>query len=71
MQLIHTQLKRGRHNRTNAEKREKYWRNKFEKESIDMEDDNNDLIAIMNLADRKDIPPDIISLWNNQQKVLN
>ena len=69
---IHTQLKEERHNRTNAEKREKYWRNKFEKESIDMEeDDNNDLIAIMNLADRKNISPDIISLWDNQQKVLN
>ena len=69
---IYVQLKEQRRNRINAEKRERYWRNKYEEEMIDMEEgDHNDLSSIMNLVDKRDIPPDMVCLWDNQQQVLN
>ena len=39
---------------------------------IDMEEgDHNDLSSIMNLVDKRDIPPNMVCLWDNQQQVLN
>ena len=56
----------------NATEREKYWREKFHSESLDIEDeDHKDLTSIFDGIDSKEVPDDMKCFWEQQQKILN
>ena len=57
--------------RIDAGKQQKYWKNKYEEEAINVDEDyHNDLSSIINLVNTNDMPSDLTCLWDNQQKVL-
>lgn len=60
------QLNQERKQRLNAEKREKYRKNKFLKESVQLEDgDDADLTTMLHK-----VPKEMECLWEQQQKIL-
>lgn len=69
---INEQLKESNRIRKNAESREKFWKTKFESESLVMdEEDDEDFNIIFHKIDKENVPPDMICLWQQQQKILN
>lgn len=64
------QLAQERNAKRNAENREKYWREKFMSEAIEMEtEDHEDLSAIWNSLPKDNIPEDMKCLWEQQNKL--
>ena len=57
--------------RRNAQMREKFWKEKFLAEAIEIEDDDDDLVSIFDMANKADVPPDMQCLWEQQTKILN
>ncbi len=69
---IEKQLDDCRREKRNAIEREKYWREKFHSESINVEDeDHKDLTSIFDGVDSEDVPDDMKSFWEQQKKILN
>lgn len=65
------QLKKERSNRINAERREKYWRDKFENECFRMDDeDNADLSTMLQNAAKEKVPDEMVCLWEQQKKIM-
>ena len=65
---VHQEQKR----RFNAEKRERYWREKFENESIEVQnDDNSDLTCIFQGVVKEKVPKETACLWEQQKKILH
>ncbi len=68
---ITLQLNQERKSRKNAEKRAKYWKDKFVNEAVRMEDDHhNDLSAMLKDVPKEKVPEDMICLWEQQKKIL-
>lgn len=64
-------LKREKRARENAERREKYWRDKFVAEVIEVEDkDHDDFDKLFHSVNAKDIPEDMKCLWDQQAQIL-
>ena len=62
---VEKQLQKERQARLNAEKREKYWREKFEAECLEMDDeDHTDLSAMFDKAG-SNVPEHMASLCGN------
>ena len=69
---LELQLKMEQKVRRNAEKREEYWREKFQKECVAVEsDDQDDLCKMFTAMDEKDVPEEMQSLWQQQHKILH
>lgn len=69
---IMQQLKEETKLRKNAEMREQYWREKFDAEALEMDDqDQQDLISIFKDTNKEGLPPDMKCLWEQQEKILN
>ncbi|KAK2555828.1 hypothetical protein P5673_022469, partial [Acropora cervicornis] len=65
------QLNQERKQRLNAEKREKYWKEKFLEESVQLEDgDHADLTTMLRTVPKENIPEELECLWEQQQKIL-
>lgn len=65
------QLKEESRKRKNAENREKYWKDKFASEALELDkDDQTDLIKIFSSVKTKDVPADMLCLWEQQGKIL-
>ncbi|KXJ22079.1 hypothetical protein AC249_AIPGENE3500 [Exaiptasia diaphana] len=65
------QLQQEKKKRKMAEKKVKYWTQKFEKECLEMtSDDNDDLIKIFYDNDSKAIPVGMEELWKQQKSLL-
>lgn len=65
------QLKQERSNRINAERREKYWRDKFENECFRMDDeDNADLSTMLQNVAKEKVPDEMACLWEQQKKII-
>lgn len=65
------QLKQERSNRINAEKREEYWRDKFENECYRMDDgDNADLSSLLQNVAKEKVPDEMACLWKQQMKIM-
>jgi len=55
----------------NAEKREKYWRNKFEEECLEMtKEDHADLSTTFQMQSANNIPEHMADLWEQQKSLL-
>lgn len=66
-----TQLEKERQKRMNATSREKYWRNKFNHEALEVEEhDHNDLSSILLENTVDNVPEDLQYLWNEQLKMV-
>ena len=62
---VHREQKR----RFNAEKREQYWREKFENESVEVQnDDNSNLTCIFQGVVKEKVPKEMPCLWENRRK---
>ena len=58
------QLKEAKRVRINAENRAKYWRDKFNTETVTMDDeDHHDLYSMLSTIDTKDVPENMTCLW--------
>lgn len=65
------QLKQEQLRRRNAEMREKYWREKFNSESLVVDDeDHTDLFSIFKVTKQEHIPEEMACLWEQQRKML-
>ena len=64
------QLQLERQARINAEKRERYWREKFEAECIEMESDDHADLSKMFQGVGDNVPDSMASLWEQQQNLL-
>ncbi|XP_078384471.1 uncharacterized protein LOC144666905 [Oculina patagonica] len=66
------QLHQERKRRLNAEKREKYWRDKFHEESIEIESrDHDDLSSIFQGLPKEKVPEEMACFWEQQKRILN
>lgn len=65
---VHQEQKR----RVNAEKRERYWREKFENESVEVQnDDNSDLTCIFQGVAKEKVPEEMACLWEQQKRIMH
>ena len=65
------QLNEERKARVNAEKRERYWKEKFLNESVQIEEeDHTDLSNILRGVAKENLPGDIECLWEQQKKIM-
>ena len=65
---MHQEQKR----RFSAEKRERYWREKFENESIEVQNDvNSDLTCIFQGVVKEKVPEETAPLWEQQKKIMH
>ena len=65
------QLKQERSNRINAERREKYWRDKLENECFRMDDKNKtDLSTMLQNVAKEKVPDEMACLWEQQKKIM-
>lgn len=63
------QLKQERKARVNAEKRAKYWKDKFENESVTVEDDDHvDLSTMLNSVPKDKVPEEMACLLDQQEE---
>ncbi len=68
---ISHQLKEAKQVRINAENRAKYWRDKFNTESVTMDDeDHRDLYSMLSTIDAKNVPENMTCLWQQQAKLF-
>jgi hypothetical protein len=67
-----SQLKQEQNAKKNAERREHYWRQKFENQSLKIvNEDHEDLGKILEKVKKEDVPEDMECLLEQQRKVLN
>ena len=59
-----------RQTRINAEKREKYWREKFAEECLEMTEDSNADLTVM-FQSANSIPEHMAGLWEQQKLLLS
>lgn len=65
------QSKEERKARVNAEKRERYWKEKFLNESVQTEEeDHTDLSNILRGVAKENVPGDMECLWEQQKKIM-
>ena len=58
--------------RFNAEKRERYWRKKFENESVEVQNDvNSDLTCICQGVVKEKVRKETACLWEQQKKIMH
>ena len=68
---IVVQLEKEKQRQINAEAREKYWRDKFDQESLEVEEqDHNDLSAMLLGKSVNNMPEELHSLWNERLKMV-
>ena len=66
------QLNQERKQSLNAEKWQKYWKEKFLEESVQLEDgDHADLTTMLHKVPKDKVPEEMECLWEEQQKILN
>lgn len=69
---IQSQLSGEQKKRRKSEKRERYWREKYREECVEMEqEDHNDLNVMMEAIDEKNVPEDMACLWKQQRQLLH
>ncbi len=69
---VEAQLKNEQKVRRNAEKREQYWREKFQEECVIVEsEDQDDLFKMFKGVDEKDVPEEMKCFWQQQHKILH
>lgn len=68
---VECQLKREQMARRNAEKREMYWREKFDNEAIVVEDEDQQDLLKMSGAIEGNIPEEMQCLWEQQKKIVS
>ena len=65
------QLAKERRARQNAEKRERYWREKFNSQCLEMaEEDHDDLSQIFLNTGDQNVPTEMACLWEQQKHLL-
>lgn len=65
------QLSDERRKKKNAERRSTYWQEKFANEALCLEkEDETDMSNIFSSIKKTDIPADMLSLWEQQEKIL-
>ena len=58
--------------RLNAQRRERYWREKFASEAVQLEDDDHgDLAAMLTTVPKEKVPEEMLCLWEQQKKTLS
>ncbi|KAL9967256.1 hypothetical protein ACROYT_G025450 [Oculina patagonica] len=67
---VECQLKREQLARRNAERREKYWREKFDKEAVEVDEEDQEDLKEMFKQPVGNLPDDMQCLWEQQQKIL-
>lgn len=61
---LEMQLKSEQRVRRNAEKREEYWREKFQKECVAVKrEDQDDLFKMLSEVEEKDVPKEMKCFW--------
>ena len=71
MSDIIVQLEKEKQRRINAEAKQKYWRDKFDQESLEVEEqDHNDLSAMLLGESVDNVPEELRCLWNEQLKMV-
>ena len=66
------QLKQQKKQRFNAKRRETYWREKFETESLQLEEeDHRDLSTILHNIDKSKVPHEMECLWTQQKSIIH
>ena len=57
--------------RLNAERRERYWRGKFDREAVEVEDDDHgDLSQMLTDVPKEKVPEEMLCMWEQQKKML-
>ena len=57
--------------RLNAERRERYWRGKFDSEAVELEDDDHeDLSQMLTNVPKEKVPEEMLCMWEQQKKML-
>ena len=57
--------------RLNAERRERYWRGKFDSEVVELEDDDHgDLSQMLTNVPKEKVPEEMLCMWEQQKKML-
>ena len=65
------QLNQQKKQRFNAERRETYWKEKFETESLQLEEeDHRDLSTILHNIDKSKVPHEMEYLWTQQKSIM-
>jgi hypothetical protein len=65
------QLQKERQRRINAEAREKYWRDKFDDEALEVEEQDHDDLSSILLGETVDnVPEDLQCLWKEKLKMV-
>ena len=65
------QLAKERQARQNAEKRERYWREKFDSQCLEMAaEDHDDLSQMFSKTDDQNVPTEMACLWEQQKRLL-
>ena len=55
--------------RLNAERRERYWRGKFDSEAVELEDDDHrDLSQMLTNVPKEKVPEEMLCMWKQQKK---
>ena len=68
---LNLQLKQERNARINAERRERYWKDKFLDESVQLEDEDHlDLSLLLERVKKEKVPDEMQCLWDQQKKIL-
>ena len=68
---IVVQLEKEKQRQINAEAREKYWTDKFDQESLEVEEqDHNELSAMLLGQSVDNVPEKLHCLWNEQLKMV-
>ena len=68
---VNFQLQLEKRKRILAEMREKYWKEKFENESVQLEeDDHNDVAVMLKGVSKDNVPEEMTCLWEQQKKIL-
>lgn len=66
------QLKKEQTRRRNAETREQYWRDKFNSEALEIdEEDQEDLVSMFKTCESKSVPEGMQCLWEQQNQLLH
>ena len=56
----------------NGQQKERYWREKFVSEAVELEDeDHGDLSAILTTISKEKVPEEMLCLWEQQKKAIN
>ena len=55
----------------NSERRERYWRRKFDSEALELEDENHgDLPQMLTNVPKEKVPEEMLCIWEQQKKML-